>query len=271
MAASGEPSRKAGRRVLSVAGRENDHSEFHERRRARAAERAAKPDRLAVLVVDAASHAEELSVSLVGQPVELQATDDPAAALLLVGRGNPDVVLHGPVAGTIGPLDFLEIVRTHLPNLPVIVGVGQNGPELAAQALGRGATAVLPHPYRPERLLRLLTSLAPEERHLELRPLPIDLGRLQIDGAAPVMTLDGVTARLPMREYLLLRYLAERVGAVVSRAEIAAAVWGSANSRDDSSLTVHILRLRRRLGDDSARSRWITAIRGLGYQFTVPN
>ena len=94
---------------------------------------------------------------------------------------------------------------------------------------------------------------------------------LKIDGVAPQMWLDGELVRLPMREYLLLRYLAERVGAVVPRKEITRAIWGVEGVRGSNTLTVHVMRLRRRLRDDEANLRWIRVIRGLGYQFTVPS
>jgi DNA-binding response OmpR family regulator len=225
---------------------------------------------LITLVVDCPAHGAELARQLAGQPLELCHTDDPAAALLLMGRRRPDVVLLGPTTGHLDPVAFLDVVRAHEPELPVILGVGPGGGAVASDALAHGALAALPHPYQVTSLLRLLSSLAPVDRPVTFRPLPIDLGRLRIDGAEPAMWLDGTRRHLPMREFLLLRYLAERVDTVVSRTEIALAVWGWTGARDDSSLTVHVLRLRRRLGDNRDNPRWITSVRGLGYRFTVP-
>jgi DNA-binding response OmpR family regulator len=74
-----------------------------------------------------------------------------------------------------------------------------------------------------------------------------------------------------MREYLLLRYLAERAGAVVDRKDIIRAIWGVEAVRGSNTLTVHIMRLRRRLLDDDSDPRWIQVIRGVGYQFTIPS
>ena len=59
------------------------------------------PDRAAVVLIDTPAFATELRHALVGQPVEIAATDDPATGLLLVGRTCPDVVLLGPVQGRI--------------------------------------------------------------------------------------------------------------------------------------------------------------------------
>jgi DNA-binding response OmpR family regulator len=256
---------------VSVTAWENDNSQFHARRRAcLAAARAAGPDRAAVLVIDTPQFAAELRHALIGQPVEIAATEDPATGLLLVGRTCPDVVLLGPVHGRLSTAAFLEAVREAEPELPIVVGVSPDDPALAGHAAVLGA-AVLAHPYRTDQLLRLLSSLTGGRRPLEIRPLRLDLGRLVIDGAAPRMWVDGVESRLPMREYLLLRYLAERAGAVVSRNEVIRAIWGVEGVRGSNTLTVHVMRLRKRLGDDDQDPQWIQVIRGVGYQFTVPS
>jgi DNA-binding response OmpR family regulator len=255
---------------VSVTAWENDNSQIHARRRACLAGRAAAPDRAAVLLIDTPAFAAQLRHALVGQPIEIATTEDPATGLLLVGRTCPDVVLLGPVQGRLTTAAFLEAVREAEPELPIVVGVSADNPGLAGHAAVLGA-AVLAHPYRTEQLLRLLSSLTAGRRPLEIRPLRLELGRLVIDGAAPRMWLDGVETRLPMREYLLLRYFAERAGAVVSRNEIVEAIWGASGPSGSNTLTVHVMRLRKRLGDDDHDPQWIRVIRGIGYQFTVPS
>lgn len=255
---------------MSVTAWESDNSQFHARRRACLAGRAIVPDRVAVLVIDSTEHADRLVTDLSGQPMEIFATADPAEGLVLIGRTCPDVVLLGPVKGRLDSTALVEVVRKLEPDLPIVVGVGADSAAEAGRVALLGAS-VLAHPYRVDQLLRLLTSVVPENRHMDVRPLSLDLGRLRIDGAVPKMWLDGVETRLPMREYLLLRYLAERVDAVVSRSEVVRAIWGVEGVRGSNTLNVHIMRLRRRLHDDDTNPRWIQAIRGLGYQFTVPS
>ena len=253
---------------MSVSAWENDNSLFHARRRALLADRGVKPDRLAVLVVDRADPATALKIALAGQPVELEIASDPATGLFLLGRTCPDIVVVGPTDGPLDTRSFLDVVAAHEPELPVVVGVGQGGGDLAGYAAERGA-AVLAHPYQPDKLIRLLHSLAPAQRRIEVRPLTLDFGRLRIDGASPQIWLDGAASKIPMREYLLLRYLAERAGSVVSRNELTTAIWGDGGS-SSNTLTTHILRLRRRLERNETKPEWIQAIRGIGYEFTVP-
>lgn len=253
---------------MSVTAWEDDNSLFHARRRALVAGRGVKPDRLAVLVVDRPEPMTALKHALAGQPLELETADDPAVALYLLGRTCPDVVVIGPTNGCLDTRTFLHVVVAHEPELPVIVGVSQNDSDLAGHAAGLGA-AVLAYPYQPDKLMRLLHALAPAQRRIEVRPLTLDFGRLRIDGASPQIWLDGQASKIPMREFLVLRYLAERAGTVVSRRELTTAIWGDEGG-SSNTLATHILRLRRRLEHHETKPQWIQAIRGIGYEFTVP-
>ncbi|MGY1948970.1 response regulator transcription factor [Nocardia asiatica] len=224
---------------------------------------------MTVLVVDDTAVAQELAMALAGQPVELHVCPDPAEALLLLGRTCPDAVILGPVTGRLDAIGFLEIVHADESAVPVIAGAGPDTGEFAARASAADATAVVPRPYRGKELLAMLGSLAAASEPIEIQPMVIDLGRLRIDGAVPRMWLDSVEVLLPPMEFLLLRYLAERVGTVIPRKDLIRAIWGE-RPTSSNSLTVHTMRLRRRLGDDENDPQWIKAIRGLGYQFNVP-
>lgn len=252
--------------------RESDNdTRFHCRRRACMDGRIGRQGRLAVLLVENDTDiAQQVVQAFDGQPVEVHLCDDPAAALLEVGRTCPDAVVLGPTTVRLGPLEFLSIVREYDADLPVFVGAGAGSGDVAAQATELGATAVIRRPHQTGELLRILHSFAVRADDVELRPLAIDLGRLRIDGSMPRFWLDGREIHLPLQEYILLRYLAERVELVLSRAEIIRAVWGDKLSVRSNSLTVHVVRLRKRLGDDEHDPQWIKAIRGLGYRFAVP-
>lgn len=252
-------------------GWESDNSQFHTRRRACAEARTRVQDRLAVLLVEHDTDvAQQLIESFVGQPVEVLWCRDPAVALLQVGRTCPDAVVLGPASVRLGADEFLSVVRDVDPGLPVVVGAGVGSGDLAARATELGATAVVQRPYAARELLNLLRSFAGDPDEIELRPMVIDLGRLRIDGAEPQFWLDGKQVPLPPQEFILLRYFAERVGAVVSRAALNRAVWGDKLGVRSNSLTVHVMRLRKRLGDDEHDPQWIKVVRGLGYRFTVP-
>lgn len=249
---------------------ESDNSQFHARRRACLSSSNKVHYRIAVLVVDQGEAVDQVLEAAAGQPVEIHVCADPAEALLHVGRLCPDVVLLGPGSGRLDPVEFLAIVRADDPQLPVVVGADTGSSEFTSRANDAGASAVIPRPYRVRELLALINSLAPAPHQVDLRPLAVDLGRLRVDGAVPQMWLDGRQIELPPMEFLLLRFFAERVGALVTRQEVLDAVWGEGSSVRSNTLSVHIMRLRKRFGDDDTNPQWIRSVRGLGYQFSVP-
>ncbi|NKX86650.1 response regulator transcription factor [Nocardia coubleae] len=246
---------------------ESGYSQFQARRRACLT--GTTREQMTVLVVDETQTARTLQADLAGQPIELRVCSDPAHALLVLGRTCPDAVLLGPTSGRLSAIDFLEILRAEEPGIPVLVAAGPGDGVFAAQAAEHGVTAVVPRPYRSRELLAILRSLSTTSEQITIHPMVIDLGRLRIDGAAPRIWLDGQQIMLPPMEFLLLRYLADRRGAVIPRKDLIRALWGD-RPTSSNSLTVHVLRLRRRLGDDEHNPQWIRAIRRLGYQFDVP-
>ncbi|RKS06341.1 DNA-binding response OmpR family regulator [Nocardiopsis sp. Huas11] len=207
---------------------------------------------------------------LAEEPIDLLSCGEAAKALLLLGRAGPDAVLLGSMEGPLDAMEFLRIARTSEQSLPIVVGVPVGDSAYALRARGLGATFTVERPYRADELRSVLRFLLREWGRDPRGGTVIDLGRLRVDGEAPEFRLDGVLVPLPPTEYLLLRHLARNAGAVVSRQELVRAAWAGDSAVRSNTLNVHIMRLRRRLGDDRARPRWISTVHGIGYRLTVP-
>lgn len=227
------------------------------------------PDRLLVLLACEVSESNRLRRAWVGQAIDVESSTDLATALVRVGQLGPSMVVIGDSDGVLGPVDFLRALRQVDSQTPVIVGLGDEEPQVGSDALTAGATAVVRRPFSPEAVLRLLDSSAPERGSFQVRPLPIDLGRLRVDGTATRIWLDDVQSLIPAMEFLLLRYLAEHHGEIVTRAELIAAAWGDGAAVPSNSLNVHLGRIRRRFPPGTGE-RWLRPVRGIGYQLLVP-
>ncbi|HEV8166319.1 MAG TPA: helix-turn-helix domain-containing protein, partial [Actinomycetota bacterium] len=70
-------------------------------------------------------------------------------------------------------------------------------------------------------------------------------------------------------EFKLLHLLMSRAERLVTRDEISARLWGGDQQRSNT-ITVHVRRLRERLGDDPHHPKVIQTVRGLGYRFIPP-
>ena len=75
---------------------------------------------------------------------------------------------------------------------------------------------------------------------------------------------------LTLREFELLKYLAERENKVFSREQLLEEVWGYEYYGDIRTVDVTVRRLREKLEDDSSDPKYIMTKRGIGYYFRRP-
>lgn len=231
--------------------------------------RSRAPDRLLVLLTCGPAESDELQQAWAGQAIDVWNCPDLAATLVRIGQSGPDMVIVGESRGVLGPVDFLLGLRQVDTDTPVIVGLDDARLQLGSEILDAGATAVVRRPFSPSAVLRLLDSSITGGGTFQVRPLPIDLGRLRVDGAAPRIWVDGAESLIPAMEYVLLRYLAERHGEIVTREELVSAGWGERATVPNNNLSVHLARLRRRFPPGSGED-WMRPVRGIGYQLIVP-
>ena len=200
---------------------------------------------------------------------EVERAMDGLEALRLAELHRPDlVVLDLMLPG----LDGFEVLRRlrERPGKPVAVIMltarGEESDRLVG--LRHGADDYVVKPFSPAELVArveaVLRRVSPPPEEDETPP--IERGPLRIEPAGRRAFLDGAELDLTMREFDLLAYLAARPGRVFSRDQLMEAVWDTPFFTDTSTVTVHIRRLRGKLGDDPAEPRFIETVWGVGYR-----
>ncbi len=137
-----------------------------------------------------------------------------------------------------------------------------NGLELYAEDY-----VVKPFSYRElaariGRVLKRTAGLLPEDPVMQLGP------DLALNLSKRIVVVNGVDVRLSPVESRLLSSLARRCNQVVSRTVLMDEVWPDGDG-DEGRLWVSIKRLRTKLGDNTARPRYIVTERWLGYKLVV--
>jgi hypothetical protein len=85
-----------------------------------------------------------------------------------------------------------------------------------------------------------------------------------LDLEARELVVDGERLELTRREFELLRYLMEREGKTVTRADLLADVWGYGYEGDSNVVDVAVRAVRRKLG---TKAGLIATVRGAGYRY----
>jgi DNA-binding response OmpR family regulator len=89
---------------------------------------------------------------------------------------------------------------------------------------------------------------------------------LELDAARRSVRVDGRSIDLTALEFDLLATLVRDPGVVIGRQALLDRVWGPEFIADDHLVDVHVANLRRKLGDDPARPRFVETVRGVGYR-----
>ncbi len=94
----------------------------------------------------------------------------------------------------------------------------------------------------------------------------IEAGPVRMDVDRHVVTINGETAKLPLKEFELLELLLRNAGRVLTRGQLIDRVWGADYVGDTKTLDVHVKRLRAKVEPDPTAPRHIVTVRGLGYK-----
>ena len=196
---------------------------------------------------------------------------DGLTALEAVRRLDPDlVVLDVMLPG----LDGVEVCRQlRAFSDAYILMLTARGEEIdRIMGLTVGADDYLVKPFSPREVVARVKALLRRPR----RGPGAQAGAVSAAGAAPsglevdegrrVVRVDGSPIDLTALEFNLLAALVREPGIVVARQALLDTLWGPEFTGDDHLVDVHIANLRRKLGDDPARPRFVETIRGVGYR-----
>jgi len=222
-----------------------------------------------VLVVDD----EPTIVEVVGRYMEragyrTHSAGDGPEALRLAGLHRPDlVVLDVMLPGC----DGIEVMRRlhegQAERTAVILLTARGEESDRLVGLRHGADDYVVKPFSPAELVaRVDAVLRRVSPPAEAEPEPIEHGPLRIDPGGRTVTLAGEELSLTQREFDLLAHLAAHPGRVFSRDQLMETVWDYPFFTDTSTVTVHVRRLRAKLGDDPSEPRFIETVWGVGYR-----
>ena len=96
----------------------------------------------------------------------------------------------------------------------------------------------------------------------------IEYGGLVIDELAREVYINGKQITLTLKEYELLKFLADNKNIAVSREKLLSSIWGYDFYGDDRTVDTHIKTLRSKLGK---YKDYIVTLRGVGYKFEYKN
>jgi DNA-binding response OmpR family regulator len=221
-----------------------------------------------VLVVDDDPTVREVVVSYVrahGHEVEEAADGEQALAAFRTDRADL-VVLDLMLPG----IDGLEVCRRlrEADDVPVIMLTALGSETDRVLGLEQGADDYVTKPFSPRELALRVDSVL---RRVGEREDATGAGRLVdgdlvLDSDRHAAYRDGAELPLTVREFDLLRFLLQHPGRAFSRDELLQQVWNWSFG-DQTTVTVHVRRLREKVESDPRSPRRLVTVWGVGYRW----
>ncbi len=182
---------------------------------------------------------------------------------------QPDLVVLDLGLPDVDGCTVLTMLRA-VSKVPVIVATAQDDDAMTVRALDAGADDYVVKPFTAEHLDARIRAVLRRTGAGDVESGVLTVGGLTVDIRAHQATLDGARLDLTRKEFDLLAHLAARPGAVVSKRELMAAVWGMPYGGADKTVDVHLSWLRRKLGETASEPRYLHAVRGVGVKLVDP-
>ena len=98
-------------------------------------------------------------------------------------------------------------------------------------------------------------------------PKVITSGKLKLDIEAKRLYIEDREIRLTVKEFDILKLLAENPGKIYGREQLLTLIWGSKYPGDARTVDVNVRRLREKVEENPAKPEYIHTKWGMGYYF----
>ena len=187
---------------------------------------------------------------------------DGMKALKLLDKEYIDLIIADLMMPEMNGHEFINTIRSNGMDTPVIVVTAKLLAEDKYQAFIEGADDYITKPVDVQELLLRIKALLRRSNIASEQKLTI--GKVTLDYAALTVQRENEVQTLPKKEFYLLFKLLSYPDKIFTRLQLMDEIWGLDCETSSDTLSVHILRLRKRFENwDEFR---IESIRGLGYK-----
>jgi len=217
-----------------------------------------------LVVEDDESIGQTVSTTLQSHGYLVQWCTDGASATADVEATVPDLVLLDAGLPDIDGFTLCRWLREQHRDLPIVLVTARDAEIDIVVGLDAGASDYVTKPFSMNVLLARIrahlraSAVSPDET--------VQLGTLIVDPAAYIATINGEPVDLRRREFELLVLLCRQADRVVTRDRLLAEVWDLHWQTSTKTLDMHVMALRRKLGDAVD----IATVRGVGYRLVAP-
>jgi DNA-binding response OmpR family regulator len=191
------------------------------------------------------------------------------AVIPTVRRHPPDLVVLDLMLPELDGLMICQAMRTdpQTAAIPIIMVTARGDEADRITGLELGADDYVTKPFSPKELAARVTALLRRTARPAAAGGILRYGPIAIDADRHTVTVSGEEVRLTAKEFLLLQYLLQHRGRVLSRDLLLTDVWGYQYTGGTRTVDVHIRRLREKM---PVLTDAIETVKQFGYKLVDP-
>jgi two-component system alkaline phosphatase synthesis response regulator PhoP len=187
-------------------------------------------------------------------------------ALAAIAARPPDLLILDLMLPQVDGLEVCRITRSNqaTASIPIIMLTARGEESDRIVGLELGADDYIAKPFSPNELVaRVRALLRRAKRAAPLDGSAMAYGPITVDSGQHTVAVAGVEVALTAKEFLLLEYLLQHRGRVLSRDLLLTDVWGYRYTGGTRTVDVHVRRLREKL---PLLTRALVTVKQFGYK-----
>ncbi|MDU5262271.1 MAG: response regulator transcription factor [Clostridium celatum] len=216
-----------------------------------------------ILVVEDDKHTRKLLETILKREGYLVLkAEDGIKAMEVLDNHHVNLIILDIMMPNMDGYEFAQELRDADCMIPILMATAKQLPEDKKRGFIVGTDDYMTKPIDTEEMLLRIKALLRRSQIASARKLTI--GKVILDYDTLTVTREDEKQTLPQKEFYLLYKLLSYPDRIFTRIQLMDEIWGMETESSDTTVNVHINRLRKRF--DSYPEFEIISVRGLGYK-----
>ncbi len=211
-----------------------------------------------------------LKFSLEQEGYEVDCAYDGQEALDLAKSNAYDIILLDLMLPVYDGYEVCQQIR-EFSDVPIIMLTAKSDDMDKILGLDYGADDYITKPFNILEVKARIKAIIRRNKRKEPvkaeKPKVIESGALRIEVEAKRVYINEKEIRLTVKEFDILKHLAENPGKIYSRDQLLAIIWENKNPGDARTVDVNVRRLREKIEENPAKPEYVHTKWGMGYYF----
>lgn len=216
-----------------------------------------------ILVVEDDKHTRKLLETILKREgYSVLKAEDGVIAMEVLENNHVDLIIIDIMMPNMDGYEFAKELRDAECMIPILMATAKQLPEDKKRGFIVGTDDYMTKPIDTEEMLLRIKALLRRSQIASARKLTI--GKVTLDYDTLTVSREDEKQTLPQKEFYLLYKLLSYPDRIFTRIQLMDEIWGMETESGDTTVNVHINRLRKRF--DSYPEFEIISVRGLGYK-----